>query len=59
MVTLEGVNAKIQRAQDEIERLSKDVAASCEAQRVLFSEEPQPDVGTKFGYFEAKRLLFQ
>ena len=39
MVTLEGVNAKAQRAQDEIERLARDIADSCEAQRSLFSEE--------------------
>lgn len=54
MVTLEGVNAKIQRAQDEIERLSKDVAASCEAQRVLFSEELRPDVGDKIWVFRGE-----
>lgn len=51
MVTLEGVNAKIQRAQEEIERLSKDVADSCEVQRTLFSEELRPDVGDKIWVF--------
>ena len=54
MVTLEGVNAKIQRAQDEIERLSKDVADSCEAQRSLFSEELRPDVGDKIWVFRGE-----
>lgn len=54
MVTLEGINAKIQRAQDEIERLSKDVAASCEAQRLLFSEELRPDVGDKIWIFRGE-----
>ena len=54
MVTLEGVNAKIQRAQDEIERLAKDIADSCEAQRALFSEELRPDVGDKIWVFRGE-----
>ena len=54
MVTLEGVNAKIQRAQDEIERLSEDVAASCESQRSLFCEELRPDVGDKIWIFRGE-----
>ena len=54
MVTLEGVNAKVQRAQDEIERLAKDIADSCEAQRALFSEELRPDVGDKVWIFRGE-----
>lgn len=54
MVTLEGVNAKLQRAQDEIERLAKDIADSCEAQRSLFSEELCPDVGDKIWVFRGE-----
>lgn len=54
MVTLEGVNAKIQRAQDEIERLAKDIADSCEAQRALFSKELRPDVGDKIWVFRGE-----
>ena len=54
MVTLEGVNAKIQRAQNEIERLSKDIADSCEVQRTLFSEELRPDVGDKIWVFRGE-----
>ena len=54
MVTLEGVNAKIQRAQDEIERLARDIADSCEAQRSLFSEELRPDVGDKVWVFRGE-----
>ena len=54
MVTLEGVNAKIQRAQDEIERLARDIEASCEAQRALFSEELRPDVGDKIWIFRGE-----
>ena len=54
MVTLEGVNAKVQRAQDEIERLAKDIANSCEAQRSLFSEELRPDVGDKIWVFRGE-----
>ena len=54
MVTLEGVNAKIQRAQDEIERLARDIADSCEAQRSLFSEELRPDVGDKIWVFRGE-----
>ena len=54
MVTLEGINAKIQRAQDEIERLAKDIADSCEAQRALFSEELRPDVGDKIWVFRGE-----
>ena len=54
MVTLEGINAKVQRAQDEIERLAKDIADSCEAQRSLFSEELRPDVGDKIWVFRGE-----
>ena len=54
MVTLEGVNAKIQRAQDKIEQLAKDIADSCEAQRSLFSEELRPDVGDKIWVFRGE-----
>ena len=54
MVTLEGVNAKIQRAQDEIERLARDIADSCEGQRSLFSEELRPDVGDKIWIFRGE-----
>ena len=54
MVTLEGINAKIQRAQDEIERLAKDILDSCEAQRALFSEELRPDVGDKIWVFRGE-----
>ena len=54
MVTLEGVNAKLQRAQDQIEQLSRDIASSCEAQRVLFSEELRPDVGDKVWIFRGE-----
>lgn len=54
MVTLEGINAKIQRAQDEIKRLAKDIADSCEAQRSLFSEELRPDVGDKIWVFRGE-----
>ena len=54
MVTLEGVKAKIQRAQDQIEQLSKDIASSCEAQRSLFSEELRPDVGDKIWIFRGE-----
>ena len=54
MVTLEGVNAKVQRAQDEIERLARDIADSCEAQRSLFSEELRPDVGDKIWVFRGE-----
>ena len=57
MVTLEGINAKIQRAQDEIERLARDIADSCEAQRSLFSEELRPDVGDKICVFQAETPL--
>ena len=54
MVTLEGVNAKIQRAQDQIERLARDIEASCEDQRALFSEELRPDVGDKIWIFRGE-----
>ena len=54
MVTLEGVNAKAQRAQDEIERLARDISDSCEAQRSLFSEELRPDVGDKIWVFRGE-----
>lgn len=54
MVTLEGVNAKVQRAQDEIERLAKNIADSCEAQRTLFSDEFRPDVGDKIWVFRGE-----
>lgn len=54
MVTLEGINAKIQRAKDEIERLAKDIGDSCEAQRALFSEELRPDVGDKIWIFRGE-----
>jgi len=54
MVTLEGVKAKIQRAQDEIERLAKDIANSCEVQRALFSEELRPDIGDKIWVFRGE-----
>ena len=54
MVTLEGVNAKVQRAQDQIERLARDIEASCEDQRALFSEELRPDVGDKIWIFRGE-----
>ena len=54
MVTLEGVNAKVQRAQDEIERLAKDISVSCETQRSLFSEELRRDVGDKIWVFRGE-----
>ena len=54
MVTLEGVNAKVQRAQDEIEQLAKDISVSCETQRALFSEELRPDVGDKIWIFRGE-----
>ena len=54
MVTLEGVNAKAQRAEDEIERLAKDIVDSCEAQRSLFSEELRPDIGDKIWVFRGE-----
>ena len=44
MVTLEGINAKLQRVQDQIEQLSRDIASSCEDQRSLFSEELRLDI---------------
>ena len=60
MVTLEGVNAKIQRAQDEIERLTKDIADSCEAATfVIFGRVARQMSATKYGYFEARHRLFQ
>lgn len=54
MVTLEGVNAKIQRAQDQIERLARDIEASCDDQRALFSEELRPDVGDRIWIFRGE-----
>ena len=54
MVTLEGINAKLQRAQDQIEQLSRDIASSCETQRSLFSEELQPDVGDRIWIFRGE-----
>lgn len=54
MVILEGIHAKLQRAQDQIEQLSRDIAASCEAQRQLFSEELRPDVGDKIWIFRGE-----
>ena len=40
--------------QDEIERLAKDIADSCEAQRALFSEELRPDFGDKIWVFRGE-----
>ena len=54
MITLEGVNAKLQRAQDQIEQLSRDIASSCEAQCSLFSEELRPEVGDKIWIFRGE-----
>ena len=54
MVTLEGVNAKVQRAQDQIEQLSRDIASSCETLRSSFSEELRPDVGDKIWIFRGE-----
>ena len=54
MVTLEGINAKLQRAQDQIEQLSRDIASSCETQRSLFSEELRPNVGDKIWIFRGE-----
>ena len=54
MITLEGVNAKLQRAQDQIEQLSRDIASSCETQRSLFSEELRPDIGDKIWIFRGE-----
>ena len=54
MVTLESINAKIQWVQDEIERLSTNIVASCEVQRSLFLEEMRPDVGDKIWVFRGK-----
>ena len=51
MVTLEGINAKLQRVQDQIEQLSRDIASSCEDQRSLFSEELRLDIGDKIWIF--------
>ena len=54
MVTLEGVNAKVQRAQDQIEQLSRDIASSCETLWSSFSEELRPDVGDKIWIFRGE-----
>ena len=54
MVTLEGVNAKLQRAQDQIEHLAGDVTESCETQQDLFSEELRPDVGDRIWVFRGE-----
>ena len=54
MVTLEGVNAKVQRAQDQIEQLSRDIASSCETLRSSFSEELRPDVGDRIWIFRGE-----
>ena len=51
MVTLEGVNAKLQRAQDQIEQLACDVRESCNTLQGLFSEELRPDVGDRIWIF--------
>ena len=54
MVTLEGVNAKLQRAQDQIEQLACDVTESCETLQGLFSEELRPDVGDRIWIFRGE-----
>ena len=54
MVTLEGINAKLQRVQDQIEQLSRDIASSCEDQRSLFSEELRLDIGDKIWIFRGE-----
>ena len=54
MITLEEVNAKLQRAQDQIEQLLRDIASSCETQRSLFSEELRPDIGDKIWIFRGE-----
>ena len=54
MVTLEGINAKLERAQDQVEQLSRDIMSSCETQRSLFSEELRPDVGDKIWIFRGE-----
>ena len=54
MVTLEGIHAKLERAQDQIEQLSRDIASNCETQRLLFSEELRPDVGDRIWIFRGE-----
>jgi len=54
MVILEGTHAKLQRSQDQIEQLSRDIANSCETQRSLFSEELRPDVGDRIWIFRGE-----
>ena len=54
MVTLEGINAKLQRVQDQIEQLSRDIASSCETLRLSFSEELRPDVGDRIWIFRGE-----
>ena len=54
MVTLEGVHAKIQRAENQIEQLSREIANSCETQRSLFAEELRPEVGDKIWIFRGE-----
>ena len=54
MVTLEGIYAKLHRAQDQIEQLSRDIANSCETLRLSFSEELRPDVGDRIWIFRGE-----
>ena len=55
MITLEGVNAKLQRAQDQIEQLSRDIASiAAKLNASLFSEELRPDVGDRIWIFRGE-----